>query len=88
MSHTVIPERFSEIVNQVNKNYAKILSTKSAIESSVVDKYTSNLFNDEVLDYSDCGVLKATENMNKAIEYLKSKMGHNKENEKVVQKIA
>lgn len=85
MSHVEVPERFGEIDNQVNKAFAKLLSTLRSIDKSKVASYMSNAFNDGVLDYSDFGVERVTDKMNTAIDFLTSK-ANNIENQKVVQK--
>ena len=85
MSHVEVPERFGEIDNQVNKAFAKLLSTLRSIDKSKVASYMSNAFNDGVLDYSDFGVERVTDKMNIAIDFLTSK-ANNIENQKVVQK--
>ena len=87
MSHVESPERFGEIDNQVNKSYAKLLSTLDRIDEELLSKYMSNAFNDEVLDYSDFGIAHGTEKMYTAINYLKSKMNKVPDAQKVAQKV-
>ena len=87
MSHIEAPERFGEIDNQLNKNYAKLLSTLDRIDDKLVSEYMSNAFNDEVLDYSDFGIAHGTEKMYTALNYLKSKINKVSDSQKVAQKI-
>lgn len=77
LSDINIPDLFAKIANKINKVFATLVSNKVITDKEVIDKYQSNLVNNQVLDYSHVKLDEISNNMKEAIKYLENNLGIN-----------
>ena len=68
-----IPDKFASIENRINKNFAVLVSNRVISDKDLIRMYTSNLFNNNVLDNSNYGLNKVRTGMMGALEYIEKK---------------
>ena len=61
---------YPKIDNEINKNFARIVSSKK-VDKDIVSSYEANMLKDGVLDLSTVGMTEITDNMTQALDYLK-----------------
>ena len=62
---------YPKIDNEINKNFARIVSSK-AVDKDIVSSYEANMLKDGILDSSTVGMTEISDNMIKALDYLKT----------------
>ena len=77
---------YPKIDNEINKNFARIVSSK-AVDKDIVSSYEANMLKDGILDSSTVGMTEISDNMTKALDYLKTqKLDSNAKNQ-VMQRV-
>ena len=73
--------------NEINKNFAKIVYTKS-VGKDIVSEYEANMLTDGIINNSTVGMTEVTVNMQNALNYLKNNVPVNNQRTQVMQRSA